>query len=161
MISARVVCVTGGFTKQQLEPLPRKRIRLTSGPIDLEPQLDADLCITYGAEGTTMRFLIAGTPQFVSPWHVETFMAVRRIELGGLGFTLRGPRDAIAESNLRAANDAPLRQQVGAFAQRNTATQRPEPGLQVCDIVNQAVQFKCANRSAVPNALTAPTAEMA
>ena len=32
-----------------------------------------------------MKFLLAGVPQLVSPWHVETCMAARRLEQGGVG----------------------------------------------------------------------------
>ncbi len=32
-----------------------------------------------------LRFLLAGVPQFVSPWHVEAYMASRRLEQGGVG----------------------------------------------------------------------------
>ena len=87
-MSARIVCVVAGFTRAQLEPFQREHIRFTSRPVDLQPLLDADLCITYGAEGTLMRFLLAGVPQLISPWHVETYMAARRIEANGLGAVL-------------------------------------------------------------------------
>jgi UDP:flavonoid glycosyltransferase YjiC (YdhE family) len=56
----------------------------------LTPLRDADLCITYGAEGTTLRFLLAGVPQLIVPWHVETYMAARRIEALGCGLALTG-----------------------------------------------------------------------
>lgn len=91
---ARVVCVASGFTRAQLAAQAYGSIRVAAGPVDLTPLLDADLCITYGAEGTILRFLLAGVPQLVSPWHVEAFMAARRIEMLRVGHILRGEQTA-------------------------------------------------------------------
>lgn len=80
-----VVCVTTGFSASQLEPFRKSHIQFSLQPVDLNLMLKADLCISYGAEGTMLKFLSAGVPQLVSPWHVETYMAVRRLEAAGLG----------------------------------------------------------------------------
>jgi UDP:flavonoid glycosyltransferase YjiC (YdhE family) len=117
-ITARVVCVAGGFAKAQLEPYQKNHIRYSLGPLDLQPQLDADLCISYGAEGTMMRFLLAGVPQCISPWHVETFMAARRIEASGFGVALTGmPAGRLVREEIeRVASDGAIRQRVKLFA---------------------------------------------
>jgi UDP:flavonoid glycosyltransferase YjiC (YdhE family) len=119
-ITARVVCVASGFTKAQLEPFQKEHIRYSLGPLDLQPLLDADLCITYGAEGTMMRFLLAGVPQYISPWHVETFMAARRIEASGFGLALKGmpAEGSVLEEIERVASDGAIRQRVKGFAAR-------------------------------------------
>jgi hypothetical protein len=85
-----VVCVAPGFTAEQLAEYTGPHIRFSSEPVDLEPLLNADLCMTYGAEGTIISFLRAGVPQLISPWHVETFMAAKRVELAHLGVVYRG-----------------------------------------------------------------------
>ena len=89
-MSARVVCVARGFRPSQLSALHRSHIRCEVQPIKLSSLRDADLCLTYGAEGTILTFLLARVPQLVIPWHVETYMMVRRIEAMGVGCGLRG-----------------------------------------------------------------------
>jgi UDP:flavonoid glycosyltransferase YjiC (YdhE family) len=87
---ARVVCVARGFTPSQLSALSGRNIRCEAQPVKLSSLLDADLCITYGAEGTMLTYLMARVPQLVIPWHVETYMMVRRLEALGVGGALRG-----------------------------------------------------------------------
>jgi UDP:flavonoid glycosyltransferase YjiC (YdhE family) len=119
-MTARVVCVAGGFTKSQLEPLRKEHIKYSLGSVDLQPLLDADLCITYGAEGTMMRFLLAGVPQLISPWHIETFMAARHIEAEGFGISLTGISDnqLLAEKVKRIAGDKRMRQRATTFSEK-------------------------------------------
>jgi UDP:flavonoid glycosyltransferase YjiC (YdhE family) len=119
-ISARVVCVASGFTGNQLEPFRKDHINFSAGSVDLKPLLDADLCITYGAEGTMMTFLMAGVPQLIAPWHVETCMAARRIESEGLGATLTSAPSAPETIGLieRVLCACALRKKVRAFAVR-------------------------------------------
>jgi UDP:flavonoid glycosyltransferase YjiC (YdhE family) len=134
-ISARVVCVASGFNQPQLVPFCKKHIRYTLGTTDLKPLLDADLCITYGAEGTMMRFLMAGVPQLISPWHVEAFMAARRIEAEGLGATLLGASGQIEIGELigRVAADPAIRTTVRAFSIRNASVQLEQSISQATD----------------------------
>ena len=119
---ARVICVAAGFTAAQLEAFRKEHIRFTSGPVDLDPLGDAQLCITYGAEGTMWRFLRAGVPQLISPWHVETFMAARKIEAAGFGATLTGaPSQQLVTDLIRALSvDARMRERVERFAKSTT-----------------------------------------
>ena len=111
----RIVCVASGFIPEQLRQYARPHLRFSLGPIDLQPLLDADLTLTYGAEGTIMRFLAAGVPQLISPWHVETYMAVKQIETANFGRRLNGSSDpkVMMRSLLE---DLALRDRVKAFA---------------------------------------------
>jgi len=43
----------------------------------------------HAGRGSMMNFLMQGVPQLVSPWHVETFMSVRRLEANGFGTALK------------------------------------------------------------------------
>jgi UDP:flavonoid glycosyltransferase YjiC (YdhE family) len=64
---------------------------LTSRLVDLTSlACDADVCVSYGAEGTMATFLFAGVPQLISPGHVEAHMAALRIEALGAAVALRG-----------------------------------------------------------------------
>jgi len=114
----RVVCVASGFDGGALDPFRSEWVRFSAKPVYLEPLLDADLCLTYGAEGTMLRFLLAGVPQAVVPWHVETFMAARRIEKAGLGARLANCSDEqLARSSLeRMCRDTTLKKNVSDFA---------------------------------------------
>jgi UDP:flavonoid glycosyltransferase YjiC (YdhE family) len=113
---ARVVCVAAGFLSEQLNPFRRDTIWFSAFPVDLQPLLNADLCITYGAEGTIMRFVMSGVPQLISPWHVEAYMAARRIEAAGLGLT--ADKQPIERSIERLSADPSIKQAVNTFAKR-------------------------------------------
>ena len=90
-LEARVVCFAPGFTAGQFEPYRNASIRFTGRPVDLDVLApDAEACVSYGAEGTVTRFLLAGVPQLLSPKHVEAHLSARRIEALGAGFVLRG-----------------------------------------------------------------------
>ena len=106
-IEARVVCVASGFSTTQLETLTKSPVRLVSGPVDLDSLRDAQLCITYGAEGTMLRFLSAGVPQLIARWHVETYMAARRLEAAGAGasFADASTQSSVRELILRSSAD--------------------------------------------------------
>jgi UDP:flavonoid glycosyltransferase YjiC (YdhE family) len=160
-INSRVVCVASGFTRQHLEQFKRNHVRFAPGQINLEPLFDADLCITYGAEGTATRFLMAGVPQLISPWHVETYMAVRRIEVAGLGRAVRSASDASAECILRIANNTTLRQRAKIFALRNAEINRGNAGTRLRDILNQGDKRKSSTKESAPSTFATKTAEVA
>ncbi len=90
---AAVLCVA-----PELDPAAAPRsdggqITVLRERIDLRPLLaTADACLSYGAEGTTARFLLAGVPQVLAPEHVEAALAATRIEALGAAFVLRGPQ---------------------------------------------------------------------
>jgi UDP:flavonoid glycosyltransferase YjiC (YdhE family) len=87
-IDARVVCVAQGFAVDRIATVRRDGATYSEGLLDLEPLLDADVCLTYGAEGTMLRFIVAGVPQLISPWHVEAYMAARRYQVAGCGLRI-------------------------------------------------------------------------
>jgi UDP:flavonoid glycosyltransferase YjiC (YdhE family) len=149
-MTARVVCAATGFPRAQLEPFRRNHTLYALQPVDLQPLLDACLCVTYGAEGTMMRFLMAGVPQIVSPWHVETYMAARRIEAEGLGLMLVNPPDAIAGTLLRATGDIRLHREASSFSARCANRRSLLPDVQMNAILDSvtgsSVQFGLPSR---------------
>src|SRR5262249_16705890 len=108
---ARVVCLAAGFSSGQLDPFRGDSVRFSAVPVDLRRLLSADLCITYGAEGTMMHFIMSGVPQLISPWHVEAYMAARRIEAAGLGLIINVER-SIKKSIERLLADPLIKQTV-------------------------------------------------
>lgn len=92
---AAVVCFAPGFSRERLRPHGRPHLRIATRPVDLKPlAASADLCVSYGAEGTVATFLLAGVPQLLAPRHVEAHMAARRIEALGAAMVLRGAQTA-------------------------------------------------------------------
>jgi UDP:flavonoid glycosyltransferase YjiC (YdhE family) len=160
-IRARVACVAPGFSEQQLAAFRKPHIFFTPNPVDLNGLLDAALCITYGAEGTIVRFLLAGTPQLISPWHVEAFMGARRIQAMGLGLTLEGKPtvQGLVESIERASSDADLSARAKAFAAR-AAEARTGRSQQAIAEVWRFFQDPFANPAMTPFAMT-PTESVA
>src|SRR5262245_40148065 len=115
------VCFSPGFTQEQLETFRSTCICCTSRPVDLNHLTsNADICISYGAEGTVAAFMLAGVPQLVSPWHVVHHMAARRIEALGAGIVLRGQhttQSVVAEVE-RVFEDPQFKTQAQVFAER-------------------------------------------
>jgi UDP:flavonoid glycosyltransferase YjiC (YdhE family) len=128
-ITVRVVCVAGGFTLPQLVPFRKPHIRYSMEPVDLAPLIDAKLCITYAAEGTMMRFLLAGVPQLISPWHVESFMAAKRINAGHLGCAIgESPNpQCITDVVDKLASDGAISKSTHVFAAQNAARASATP----------------------------------
>lgn len=55
-------------------------------PIDLAlAGQEADAAITYASLSTTTRFLLAGKPVLLLPWHLEQFLLARRVAQMGAG----------------------------------------------------------------------------
>jgi UDP:flavonoid glycosyltransferase YjiC (YdhE family) len=129
-MEARVICVVSGFAGAQLEPFKTAHIRFCPTPVDLQHLSDADLCVTYGAEGTMLRFLLRGVPQALSPWHVETFMAGRRLEALGVGRVLKASQAAegLPAYLTGLCADSDLRAQAKEFARRH-AGYRPDKAV--------------------------------
>lgn len=87
---ANVLCVAPGFTRERLERFSRSRIRFSTHLVALRPLLQkADVCVSYGAEGTIAMLLLAGVPQLIAPRHVEGYVSAQRIETFGAGLLLR------------------------------------------------------------------------
>lgn len=61
-------------------------LRFVSAPVDLaQAGREADAAITYASLSTTTRFLLAGKPVLLLPWHLEQFLMARRVEQMGAG----------------------------------------------------------------------------
>jgi UDP:flavonoid glycosyltransferase YjiC (YdhE family) len=120
----RIVCVAPGFAEQQLAGFRGPHIAFAARPVQLGRLLEADLCLTYGAEGTMMTFLQAGVPQLICPWHVEAYVSARRINAAGLGINLEGKQstDSIRSEIAKSCADAAARARVIAFRDINTAS---------------------------------------
>ena len=122
LVHANVVCFAPGFAAEKLQPFRSARIRFETQPVDLDRlAADADLCVTYGAEGTIAMFLLAGVPQLVLPWQVESHMAARRIEAIGAGVALRGKQTAqqVVELLERVLTEPGFRAAARGFMERN------------------------------------------
>jgi len=116
----RVILVAMGFIQAQLAPYLRPHIQIASGPVDLSGLLDADLCLSYGAEGTMMRFLQAGVPQIIAPWHVEAFIVARKIGAAGAGTSLAGCKTAqeVSTACERTLTDPSIRESAVELSKR-------------------------------------------
>lgn len=152
---ARIVCVATGFSRAQLNAYDTPRIRYSMKPLDLQPLLDAHLCITYGAEGTMMRFLAAGVPQLIAPWHVETYMAARRIVAAGLGGILKLTQNATATAREIEAvcEGARWKERTSVFAARHTLALGPNACATRLDFLSPSSPFRSAVNNSNADAL--------
>lgn len=119
---AHVICVALGFDAARLEAFRRPTLDICTAPVALAPLIDtADLCVTYGAEGTVAAFLLGGVPQLLIPGHVEAEMAARRIEALGAGVVMREAYlpESFAELVEGLAHETRYRDAAQAFAQRH------------------------------------------
>src|SRR5262245_6932742 len=116
---ASVVCFAPGFTQERLTAFSGSRIRFTRRPVDLNHLATyADVCVSYGSEGTVVTFMLAGVPQLISPWHVEAHMTARRIEALSAGIVLRGTQttQSVGAQLGRVFADPQFKTQTQAFA---------------------------------------------
>jgi UDP:flavonoid glycosyltransferase YjiC (YdhE family) len=138
---AAVVCYAPGFAGDQLKGFAGDRMLFTSRPVDIfHLSADADVCVSYGAEGTIATFLLAGVPQLVSPWHVEAHMAARRIEALGAATVMRGAQDeqSISRALAHVCMDAQLKQCARAFASRHRNLDFNRTAQQVAETIEAA-----------------------
>jgi UDP:flavonoid glycosyltransferase YjiC (YdhE family) len=142
----RIVCVASGFRSQDLEILRKPNVVVAARPIDLESVREADLCVTYGAEGTMLRFLLNGIPQLLVPWHVEAFMAGRRIKASGLGESIeRQPSvDEFVADIQRLSADADLRRRAQDFSRMTSRTGLEATVSTVIEALNVKSSFRTA-----------------
>jgi hypothetical protein len=64
-------------------------LAFVDAPVDLERTgQEADAAVTYASLSTTTRFLLAGKPVLLLPWHLEQFLMARRVEQMGAGLLL-------------------------------------------------------------------------
>lgn len=96
---AAVICFSPSISPGMLARFKSPRLLFTQNLVDLAALLTAaDACVSYGAEGTMIRFLLAGIPQIVVPGHVEAAMASARFERLGVALVLRGAQNAASIS---------------------------------------------------------------
>jgi UDP:flavonoid glycosyltransferase YjiC (YdhE family) len=134
-LDASVICVALGFHATQLEQYRAAHVTYALHPIDVEPLTrQADVCLSYGAEGTVVSFLLAGVPQLLSPYQVEAHMAARRIAALGAGLVL--PADRSAE-DVREAIQSVLEQSQFKTAAEQFASRRATESK---DVVARATQ---------------------
>jgi UDP:flavonoid glycosyltransferase YjiC (YdhE family) len=121
-LKAAVVCVAPDLTESQRQIIEKEHVRLSRAPVDLPRLGDADLCITYGAEGTMMAFLSRGVPQLIFPWHVEAYMSARRMIGAGVARTIETKSDVsvAADHAVAVLRDVGLRLTAREFADRNS-----------------------------------------
>lgn len=154
-MEARVVCVASGFTTTRLERFRKDHIHYCPGPVDLGHLSDADLCVTYGAEGTLLKLLLAGVPQVVSPWHVETFMAARRVEALRVGHLLQESQAAqgLAGYFAQLCADPGLKAQATLFARGHAEYSGERAVATITRAINAPqVQTECSNSPPVNRA---------
>lgn len=119
---AKVIVYAPDFPPDALSRFASPRIHYSEHLLDLAPLLStADACVSYGAEGTMMRFLLAGVPQLIMPGHVESQMAANRIEEMGAALVLRGRQTAESVAiSLRFLTTQPeFRHNAETFASRH------------------------------------------
>ena len=141
-IDAPVICVAPGFSAGSLRRFGGCNVRFEATPVPLSQiARTADLCVSYGAEGTMLNFLREGTPLVLSPGHIEAKLAARRLVALGVGTVL--PRvfsTQVAIATLTTAmRSTALRQAAADFARRCTL-RRTEPAVtQAARAIDQTI----------------------
>jgi UDP:flavonoid glycosyltransferase YjiC (YdhE family) len=138
---AAVIAFTPGFTPQPWQRYDGGRIRFISQLVDL-PRLapETDACVSYGAEGTVVTFLLAGVPQLLSPRPVEAHMAARQIEALGAAVVLGGIETAHSVTDsLQRVCKAPFKKRAVEFAYRRREYRPEEVADQIADRLEAAL----------------------
>jgi hypothetical protein len=85
-IDVAAVCVLPGFALKSLGSCLGPRMMVSNSPVSLSPIIqEADLCLSYGAEGTVALTVLQGIPQLLVPRLVESYMTARRVVEAGAG----------------------------------------------------------------------------
>ncbi|HWW04225.1 glycosyltransferase [Collimonas sp.] len=148
---AAVVCFAPGFKAERLAPF-QERIRFSAKPLDLQYLTDADVCVSYGAEGTVAHFLLAGVPQLLAPHYVEAQAAAKRIEEWGAGLVLRGAQtvESVGICLNRLIADTHYKLRALAFSDQYRGFDAERGADAVTDVV-EGVLLSCAGRRDMPN----------
>lgn len=96
----------------------------TQAPVDLaKTGLEADAAVTYGNLSTTTRFLLAGKPVLLVPWHLEQFLMARRVEEMGAGLLVdpEKPADDLPQKLQQVVFDPLFAGNAQAFARKYAA----------------------------------------
>jgi len=143
MTESSVVCFAPGFSRDSLAAHANSRVRFCERLVHLKPLLEqADLCISYGAEGTLTSFLLHAVPQLIAPSHVESQMIARRIEAIGAGLALDAgyTPDRVAQAIERLTEDRIFRQCALAFSQRHSGFDPNRAARQIIDLVEERLR---------------------
>jgi len=99
-------------------------LAFSATPIDLErAAAAADAAVTYGSLATTTRFLLAGKPVLLLPFHLEQFLMARRVEEMGAGLLVdpERPADDLPQKLQRVVCDPAFAANAAGFAAKYAA----------------------------------------
>jgi UDP:flavonoid glycosyltransferase YjiC (YdhE family) len=97
-----------------------------------------------------VNFIMSGVPQLISPWHVEAYMAARRIEAAGLGLVANEER-SVKKSIERLLADPLTKQAVQVFATRAATPQFLRSADAVVDALHALLQIERLPDGGVPS----------
>jgi UDP:flavonoid glycosyltransferase YjiC (YdhE family) len=93
---ASVICYAPGAPQESVRRFGNSRITLASRPVQFSGLLArADACVSYAPAGTVAASLLAGIPQVLAPYHVESTLTADCVERLGAGVVLRNSRNAL------------------------------------------------------------------
>ncbi len=112
-----------------IDPALRERMAaphlvFAAGPVDLTAaSRQAAAAVTYASLSTTTRFLLAGKPVLLLPWHLEQFMLARRVEAMGAGLFVdpEQPADDLSQKLQRVVGDPSFAGNARGFARKYAA----------------------------------------
>jgi UDP:flavonoid glycosyltransferase YjiC (YdhE family) len=150
--SARIICFAPGFSAKQLEVFQAPHIRFTQKPLDLDRVETPDLCVSYGAEGTVMTYLLKGVPQLIAPKQVEAHMAARRVQALGVGIGLRNTQSvqAVADAIGRLLEEKSYSISAAVFREHHASFDKEKSVNSIVEAVERMVQRKITEKSAAP-----------
>jgi UDP:flavonoid glycosyltransferase YjiC (YdhE family) len=140
--SATILCFVSGFSAKQLEAFQAPHIRFTQKPVDLDRLETPDLCVSYGAEGTVMTYLLKGVPQMIAPKQVEAHMAARRVQALGAGITLRNTQSvrSITDAIDRLLGEKSYSLSAAVFREHRASFNKEQSMSATVDILEQKTQ---------------------
>ncbi|MEW6163888.1 MAG: nucleotide disphospho-sugar-binding domain-containing protein [Pseudomonadota bacterium] len=99
-------------------------LAFSRAPLDLAIiAAQADAAVTYASLSTTTRFLLAGKPVLLLPWHLEQFMMARRVAGIGAGILIdpQQPATGLADTVRRLLDESAFAANARAFARKYAA----------------------------------------
>ena len=109
---------------QTLARFAAPHLMFSPSPVDLErASAEADAAITYASLATTTRFLLAGKPVMLLPFHLEQYLMARRVEEIGAGLLAdpEQPADDLPQKLERVVFDPSFTNNAAAFAAKYAA----------------------------------------
>lgn len=109
---------------QTLERFAAPHLVFCRNPVDLErTTAEADAAVTYASLATTTRFLLAGKPLLLLPFHLEQYLMARRVEDMGAGLLAdpERPADDLPQKLERVVFDPTFAGNAAAFAAKYAA----------------------------------------